>query len=280
MKPRLDNWLWACPAVALALAAAVLWRWGLSWPSALVAAVLLACPAVLVWGALRLRRAEAFPIGPPPRTEGVTMGWAAPVYDWYCPKLGLGEAFRRETLRHAALQPGERVLDVGCGTGVLTRLAAQAVGPDGMVIGVDAAPAMIAMARRQATASGSPARFEVAAIEALPYPDASFDVVLSSAMLHHLPPAAKAAGLASVRRVLKPGGRFVIADLDRPANRWWWLLFWPLLAMPMTAVNLRGEIPDYLGRSGFAAVRPRGRWMGLLSFWVTRPSGNEHGAAS
>ena len=275
MKPHLDNWLWACPAVALALAAAILWRWGLSWPSAIVAAVLLACPLVLVWGAIQLQRTDAFPADPRPATAGMTMGWAAPIYDWYCPRLGLGAAFRTETLRHAALQAGERVLDVSCGTGVLTRLAAVAVGPSGSATGIDAAPAMIAVARRNAVRTGSGAQFDVAAIETLPFPDASFDVVLSSAMLHHLPPAAKEAGLESVRRVLKPGGRLAVVDLDRPASPLWWLLFWPLLAMPMTAANLRGEMPAFLRRSGFHAIAVRGHWMGLLTFWVARPAPDE-----
>lgn len=275
MKPRIDNWLWACPAVALALAAAILWLWGLTWPSAIVAAVLLACPLVLVWGAIQLRRTDAFPLAPRPATQGMTMGWAAPIYDWYCPRLGLGTAFRAATLRHAALQAGERVLDVGCGTGVLTRLAAEAVGPSGKVTGIDAAPPMIAVARGNAARTGSRADFEVAAIEMLPFPDAAFDVVLSSAMLHHLPPATKEAGLRSVRRVLKPAGRLVIVDLDRPANPLWWLLCWPLLAMPMTAANLRGEIPAFLQRSGFQAIEVRGRWMGLLTFWVARPTIDE-----
>jgi SAM-dependent methyltransferase len=272
MKPRIDNWMWTCPAIALVLAAAILWIWVLSWPSAIMASLLLACPLVLVWGAMQLRRSDRFPAAARPQTEGTTMGWAAPIYDWYCPRLGLGKAFRTETLRHAALQAGEHVLDVGCGTGVLTRLAAEAVGPAGTVVGIDAAPAMIAVARGKAAETGNRARFEVAAVETLPFADASFDVVLSSAMLHHLPPPAKEAGLKSVRRVLKSSGRLVIADLDRPANPMWWLLFWPLLAMPMTAANLRGEIPAFLRRSGFQSIEVRGHWMGLLTFWVARPA--------
>lgn len=271
MNRWIDNWMWICPALAIAMAAAILWLWGLTWPSAVLVAILLTCPALFVWAALQLRRSSDFPPGHAPRTAGTTMGWAAPIYDWYCPKLGLGKAFRLETLRHAALRSGERVLEVGCGTGVLTRLAAEGVGPSGVAVGIDAAPAMIVVARENAACAGSRATFQLAAIETLPFPDGFFDVVLASVMLHHLPPEAKEAGLKSVRRVLKPSGRLVVVDLDRPANPLWWLLFWPLLAMPMTAGNLRGEIPAFLQRSGFGAVEVRGRWMHLLAFWVARP---------
>lgn len=264
----MNRWLWLWPALAITLAAGVLTAWGLSWGTALLAVLLLVCPLPVLWGAVTLRRLPDFPREPLPVTAGMTFGWVAPIYEWYCPKLGLGPEFRAATMRLAALQAGEWMLEVGCGTGVLTRLAAEAVGARGQAVGIDAAPGMIAVARRNAAAVGSGGQFRLAAIEVLPFPDASFDVVLASLMLHHLPPTAKAAGLSEVRRVLRPGGRLVVADLDRPANRLWWLLFWPLLLMPMTASNLRGEIPDFLRRAGFAAVRAEGRWMGLLSWWT------------
>lgn len=264
----MNRWLWLCPALAITLAAGVLAGWGFSWGSALLVGLLLVCPLLVLWGATAMRRLPDFPREPVPVTAGMTFGWVAPIYEWYCPKLGLGPAFRAATMRRAALRAGERMLEVGCGTGVLTRLAAEAVGTTGQAVGIDAAPAMIAVARRNAAAAASRGQFRLAAIEALPFSDASFDVALASLMLHHLPPTAKAAGLSEVRRVLRPGGRLLIADLDRPANRLWWLLFWPLLLLPMTASNLRGEIPDFLRRAGFVSVQAEGRWMGLLSWWT------------
>lgn len=261
----MNRWLWTCPLTALALAAAILVLWGWTPASAVIVALLLVCPALIVWGALMLRRRPQFPREPVPATRGMPLGWAAPVYDWYCPKLGLGPAFRARTIALGELRPGMAVLEVGCGTGVLTRLAAAAVGPSGQALGIDPAPEMIAIARQKATAG---AQFRLGVIEALPFADASFDVVFASAMLHHLPPATKAAGLAEVFRVLRPGGRLVVVDLDRPANPLWWLLFLPLLAWPMTAGNLRGEIPGFLARAGFAPVNSHGRWLRLLSFWT------------
>lgn len=272
MRLDLDRWMWICPLLAVLLAAIVLAGWGVNGWSALLVALLLACPAVLIWATVQLRRSTTFPRGGAPRTRGATMGWAAPFYEWYCPRIGLGLSFRHETLRHAGLKAGERVLDVGCGTGTLTRLAALAVGSHGQAIGIDPAPAMIAVARQHAAREGSATRFEIAAIEMLPFPDASFDVVLCSAMLHHLPPEEKEMGLRSVHRVLKRTGRLIIVDLDRPANPLWWVLLVPMRLMPMTASNLRGEVPAFVLDAGFSSIEARGRWMKLLTFWVAHPN--------
>jgi demethylmenaquinone methyltransferase/2-methoxy-6-polyprenyl-1,4-benzoquinol methylase/phosphoethanolamine N-methyltransferase len=148
-----------------------------------------------------------------PRTEGRTIRWAR-LYDLGTTLLSFGRAsaLRRRTVELAAIAPGERVLDVGCGPGRLAILAAALAGPAGEVCGIDPAPEMIELARRKAARAGARVRFEVGVIEALPYPDERFDVVLSSLMLHHLPDGLKRRGLAEVRRVLGPAGRFVAVD--------------------------------------------------------------------
>lgn len=207
-----------------------------------------------------------------PKTRGILLNRLAPFYDWVCRAIGLGRNFRDEMLHHAALKPSERVLDVGCGTGVLTRLAAEAVGPSGQVVGIDPSPRMIGVARVNAAKTNSRAEFKLAVIESLPFKDGSFDVVLSSCMLHHLPAELKHAGLREVRRMLRPGGRFVAVDFDRPSNPLWWLVIWPLLMMPMAAINLRGEIPGYLRDAGFDRVQVQGRWAQWLTFWVATKS--------
>jgi ubiquinone/menaquinone biosynthesis C-methylase UbiE len=270
----MGNGTWLYPLIALVLASAVLRVAGFPWGSAVFAVLALACLGMLFYGWRLSRRALAPLDESAPRTRGMLMDWAAPVYDAYCPLLGIGRRFRSATLTHAALKHGERVLDVGCGTGVLTRLAAEAVGPTGQVVGIDPGPAMIAVARREATSAASLAEFRLAAIERLPFADTMFDAVLSSFMLHHLPPALKREGLHEVYRVLKPGGRLLVVDLGRPANPLWWLLFWPLLFMSYTAPNLRGEVPVYLRAAGFAPVEVRARKFGLLTFWLAvKPTG-------
>lgn len=254
-------------AAAVLFAFVVLSVWGITPFTLLLAFIAFSCPAAMLYAWWIQRRALAALDEPAPHTHGVTMSWASPFYDAYCPLLGLGPDFRRETLRHAGIRSGERVLDVGCGTGVLTRLAAEAVGSTGYVAGIDPSPGMIAVARRNAVATASRAQFRLAAIEALPFADASFDLVLSSFMMHHLPPEVKRAGLAEVYRVLKPGGRLVIVDIDKPSNPLWWLLCWPMLFFHFTATNLRGELPIYLRAAGFAPVEVLARKAGLLSFW-------------
>jgi demethylmenaquinone methyltransferase/2-methoxy-6-polyprenyl-1,4-benzoquinol methylase/phosphoethanolamine N-methyltransferase len=150
-----------------------------------------------------------------PETKGATIRWWAPAYDavsWLM-SFGQAPAIRRKTLAVAKLQPGERVLDVGCGPGSLSIPAAEKVGPAGSVAGIDASPEMIAVARGKARKKGLDLDFRVAPVEALPFADGEFDVVLSSFMLHHLPEDVREAGFAEVYRALKPGGRFVAVDL-------------------------------------------------------------------
>lgn len=114
----------------------------------------------------------------------------------------------------AQLHAGESVLDVGCGTGALTRLARERVDESGKVYGIDAAPQMITVARRKAAKRNLDIDIRIGLIEKLAFPDDSFDVVLSSLMMHHLPEELKLQGLAEIARVLKPGGRLLILDFQ------------------------------------------------------------------
>jgi ubiquinone/menaquinone biosynthesis C-methylase UbiE len=120
------------------------------------------------------------------------------------------------TVDLSQLKPGDRILDVGCGTGGVTLPAKKRVGKNGQAAGIDPAPEMIAVARKKAARAGLEIDFRMGVIESLPFPQASFDVVTSSLMMHHLPHELQVNGLAEVRRVLKPGGRVFIADMLRP----------------------------------------------------------------
>ena len=121
------------------------------------------------------------------------------------------------TVDQALIKPGDSVLDVGCGTGEVTILA-KTRAQNGNVYGIDPAPEMIAVARKKAARKGLDIDFRVGVIEALPFADSSIDVVTSSLMMHHLPEDLKTRGLAEVYRIIKPGGRLLIADFERPTG--------------------------------------------------------------
>jgi ubiquinone/menaquinone biosynthesis C-methylase UbiE len=132
-------------------------------------------------------------------------------YDWFTRALPFVPRIRAKLLELAAPVPGERVLDVGCGTGVLAMAIKSRVGASD-VHGIDASPEMIEVANEKAAQAGCEVHWQVALVEALPFPEAHFDLVTCSLVLHHLPGDLRRKGLAEVKRVLKPSGRFVAAD--------------------------------------------------------------------
>lgn len=140
----------------------------------------------------------------------------AHAYELFSAVVFLGS--RRRTFTRlttlAGVTAGDRVLDIGCGPGYLTAVAAGAAAPTGSAVGVDVSPPMIEEARRL-RGSGS-CTFEVGRAEALDHPDASFDVIVSSLAVHHIPEEHRAAAYAEMHRVLKPGGRALIADFRPP----------------------------------------------------------------
>lgn len=131
--------------------------------------------------------------------------------------LGRERAFRERLLELARVQPGESVLDVGCGTGALAIAAKQRAGA-GRVSGIDASPQMIERAREKARKAAVDVDFRVAVVELMPFRDAEFDVVLSTLMLHHLPRAARETCMQEIARVLRPGGRVLAVDFMRDEN--------------------------------------------------------------
>jgi ubiquinone/menaquinone biosynthesis C-methylase UbiE len=147
-----------------------------------------------------------------PKTAGHVLH-SARWYDLFSRVIlfGRDKAVREKLIELAAPAPGEKVLDVGCGTGTLAIAIKPQVGA-GAVHGIDASPEMIQVAKEKSAKDGSDIDFRVALIEATPFPDASFDLVTSSLMLHHLPDELKAKGFLEIRRVLKPGGRFMAMD--------------------------------------------------------------------
>jgi ubiquinone/menaquinone biosynthesis C-methylase UbiE len=116
--------------------------------------------------------------------------------------------------RAAGVGPGQHVLDVGCGDGLLTAVAAAAVGPEGHAVGLDAAPEMVAWAQKR----HPEAKFVAGSADAIPAPDGHFDAVLSSFVIHHLAPESREAAVREMARVLRPGGRLLLAEIAAPRS--------------------------------------------------------------
>jgi len=121
---------------------------------------------------------------------------------------------RNEYLDLLGVSPGERILDVGCGSGAVTRAIAGRVAPSGSVVGSDSSPALLTVAREHAEQAGLGHLIEwrVADCRELPFDDQSFNAVLAATVLAHVPGAERA--LAEMVRVTKRGGRVAVFDLD------------------------------------------------------------------
>jgi ubiquinone/menaquinone biosynthesis C-methylase UbiE len=151
-----------------------------------------------------------------PRTRGKLIHQAR-AYDALVWILFLGRTrkFYSQVLDIANVKRGQSVLDVGCGTGSLAIAASERVGPEAKVHGIDASPEMIERARNKAAKRRSGATFTEAVVEEMPFPDAQFDVVLCTMMLHHLPRSAREQCAREMRRVLKPGGSAMVVEFGR-----------------------------------------------------------------
>jgi len=136
-------------------------------------------------------------------TRGRTLDHAAPVYDFCEPLLLMGKlaSYNRAMIELLALAPHHRVLDIGCGTGTLTRAIADRLDPaaGGCAVGIDAAAAMIGVARTKRACATC--RFEVAAAEQLPFEDCSFNAAVSSLFFHHVDRDLKERALREAFRV-------------------------------------------------------------------------------
>jgi len=157
-------------------------------------------------------------------TKGLVLdeGWRYDLAEWFHDTFsfrGKVREIRQKTINLACIQPGEQVLDVGCGTGTLAIEVACRVGTTGRVVGVDPGTQQIARARSKAARGNLPIDFQIGVIEQLPFLDQTFDVVFSTLMMHHLPAPLKRQGLAESARVLKPGGRLVIAEFKHKQER-------------------------------------------------------------
>ncbi len=189
-------------------------------------------------------------------TKGVLIRWAT-LYDLLVRTLLLGggeDPLREAIVQLAHIQPGESVLDVGCGTGTLAITAKRQSDSSVKVYGSDASSEMIEKAREKAVAAGAQVDFQVGLVEAIPFPENTLDVVLSSFMVHHLPGDLKQKAFAEIHRVLKPGGRLLVVDFEPPQSRLTRFVLRVFLGQGMMQIN-NSKILPMLTAAGFTALK-------------------------
>ena len=179
--------------------------------------------------------------------------WLTPLYD---PLLRWGmreETFKRDLIQQAHLQPGHRVLDLGCGTATLTILIKQ-TRPDAEVIGLDGDPKVLEIGRTKAAKARVEITLDHGMAFQLPYPDNSFERVLSSLVLHHLTGENKQRTFDEIHRVLRPGGELSVVDFGPPHSAYARLLSPFIRRLEQAADNVNGLLPEMMRRAGFEQV--------------------------
>ena len=186
----------------------------------------------------------------------MSFGFLSRIYDPAVSLTSRERAFRSALLDLLDPQPGERILDLGAGTGTFALMIATRE-PAAVVDGCDADPDILERAMAKAVEAGAEIDFRQGFAQELPYEDGAFAAVASSLFFHHLTSDVKEKALAEVRRVLVPGGRVCVADWGKPAD--------PLMAaasVPLrlfdglepTADNFAGRLPGMFAAAGFEDV--------------------------
>lgn len=201
--------------------------------------------------------------------------WLTPLYDPLLRWTMRESTFKRHLVKQAGIERDHRVLDLGCGTGTLTLLI-KSHHPKADVFGLDADPKVLEVARAKAARARLKVRLDQGMAFELPYPDASFDCVLSSLLFHHLTRENKQQTLREVFRILRPGGELHLADWGKAQNalmRMAFLFVQMLDGFETTADNIKGKLPELFRAAGFEEVQETAQYttiVGTLSLYSTR----------
>ena len=195
--------------------------------------------------------------------------WLTVVYDSVLRLTTRETAFKTALVRQIDVESGGRALDLACGTGTLTLMVKTAY-PETAVYGIDEDLKILAIARDKSGKAGVKIDFDRGLSFELPYPDESFDCVVSSLFFHHLTRDNKLRTLREVKRILKPNGELHIADWGLPGN---WLMKFASIGIKFldgnetTTDNFEGLLASYITQAGFRDVTETAHfntWFGTI----------------
>jgi ubiquinone/menaquinone biosynthesis C-methylase UbiE len=190
-----------------------------------------------------------------------------PLYDPILKWVMREDVFKRKLVSQARILPGMKVLDLGCGTGTLTVMLKEGY-PNASITGLDGDPQVLEIAREK---SGNlNILWDQAMAYALPYPDKSFDRVVTSLVIHHLVSEDKRSAFQEVFRVLKPNGELYVLDFGAPHSGIARLITRYMHGLEEAADNFDGLIPPFISEAGFESVGELDHFVtvfGPLSLW-------------
>ena len=194
-------------------------------------------------------------------------------YDPLCAKMLPEAQMKQALIERVAVHAGQQVLDLGCGTGTLLAMAAQAQ-PLAHYTGLDVDAEMLAQAQTKIAPLQIPIELVQGSAGKLPFADASFDIVWSSLAFHHLNWPLKQRAAFEIERVLRPGGSFYLLDFTRPRSLSLMLLVWPFTRwLEETYEQLHGRLPWLLKRAGLTkpdSLAVFNTWIGTVELLAAR----------